>query len=116
MKYLRLIAIVAMAFILASCAKTNCPSVLSKGTPDQIRIEAMQLAKADFAAGKPRICIAGSIGTSPVGIPADKLKVIKNIPEWKLPCGCTDPLAKPAITFAEAYNTTILSKLSQEMK
>jgi len=76
----------------------------------------MQLAKADSAAGKARICIAGTRGASAIGVPADKLEVIKNIPKWKLPCGCTEPLAKAAITFAEAYNTIILSELSQETK
>jgi len=102
-----------LALILTSCDFGNRPAILTHGTPDQIKAEAIQTAKNDVAAGHTRICIAGTVGTWPVGVPKDKMKIIEGLPEWKMPCGCTEPLAKAGIMFAEAYNTTVLGLLEK---
>ncbi len=71
------------------------------------------MAEADIAAGRPRVCYAGTNGTRPVGVPAESLDLVRRLPRLPLPSGCTDPLAVPAIRFAETYNTMIVRYLQE---
>ena len=105
-----------MTLVLVSCVTADYPAVLRHGTPDEIKAEAIRIARSDIAANKMRICIAGTRGTCAVGIPSEKEAAIHNLPQWQMPCGCTEPLAKAGIIFAEAYNREILAQMDSKTK
>src|ERR1051326_143121 len=110
MKFASHVFLIAVIVWITGCV-SNGPSILSKGTDDEIRAEAVRTAKADITSGHPRICIAGSIGKNPIGIPPESLDSIKNLPRWSLPSGCTEPLASKSVIFAGAYNAEVLEFL-----
>src|SRR5688572_27592099 len=102
---------ICLAFV-GGCV-TRGPKVLSKGSEAEIEAEALRIAKADIAGGRPRVCYAGTIGVSPVGVPAESFTLMRDLPRLPLPCGCTDPLALPAIRFAQIYNAEVLRYLQE---
>jgi hypothetical protein len=104
-----LILVTVLAF--ACGCVTRGPKVLSKGSDTEIEAEALQTARADIAAGRPRVCYAGTVGVSAVGVPRDSLHLVRDLPRFPLPCGCTDPLAMRAYRFAEVYNTEVVHYL-----
>jgi hypothetical protein len=81
--------------LVAGCA-TRSPLVLSHGSDGEVEAEAVRIARADLAAGRPRVCLAGTIGTAPVGIPPDSFESVRGLPRFSLPRGCTRRLAVPS--------------------
>ena len=102
--------IVAMA--LTGCVSRG-PKVLSNGSDSDVAAEALRIARADIASGRPRVCYAGTIGVRAVGIPDKSLHLVRDLPRLPLPCGCTDPLALQAYHFAQVYNAEVLSYLKK---
>ena len=108
--------IAAISLLFVCGCVTRGPKVLASGDDAAIKSEALRSAKADIAAGHPRICYAGTILAGPVGVPSDSYDLVRGLPRFSLPCGCTDPLAIPAEKFAEVYNTEIVQYLQQHKK
>ena len=90
--------------------------MLRHGSTSEIRRNAVERAATDFNAGNPKIAYAGTECLFAQGIPPDSKKAVETLPQLHLPSGCTDPLALPAITFAEAYNHEILRLLASTKK
>jgi hypothetical protein len=109
----QLAPVFCVCLILASGCATRGPKVISEGSDAEIDAAAVGFARADIAAGKPRVCYAGTWGVSAVGVPADSINLVSNLPRFPLPCGCTDPLSEPAIRFARAYNAEIVRRLRE---
>jgi hypothetical protein len=84
------------------------PQILETGTPEEIRQVAIADARADIAAGKPRIAITGGIAAWPTGVSEKYFKLVLSYPRVDLPSGCTSPCLGQAATYAEAYNKEIL--------
>jgi hypothetical protein len=103
----------SVCLLLAGGCVTRGPKVLSKGSDAEIEAEALRIAKADVAAGRPRICYAGGIVAFAVGVPNESFDLVRDLPRLPLPCGCTDPLTLPAVHFARVYNTEVLRYLQQ---
>src|SRR5687768_3884064 len=101
------LVVLTMSFVFMCGCVTRGPKVLSKGSDAEIEAEALRIARADIAAGKPKVCYAGGIVVSAVGVPAESFELVRNLPRLPLPCGCTDPLTQPAQRFAEVYNTEV---------
>lgn len=101
----------ALPLYLTSEHTPKGPPVLASGDDAQIRLAAVADARADIAAGHPRVAYAGTIGVWPVGIPDEHLHLVKNLSEVPLPNGCTDSLALRAQVYAKAYNEVILQFL-----
>jgi hypothetical protein len=80
------------------------PTILRAGSSREIRAAAIVDARADIAAGRPRIACTGGFASWPVGIPPEDFDLVKDLPKVPLPCGCTHPLLGPATIYAEAYN------------
>ncbi len=95
---------------------TRGQRVLSKGSDAEIYAEGLRAASADIAAGKLRVCYAGTRAVYPIGVPDEYLDLMRGLPRFPLPNGCTNPLAMPAARFAEAYNTTIVIYLTINKK
>jgi len=108
------IAAISLLFV-CGCA-TRGPKVLASGDDAAIKSEALRSATADIAARHPRICYAGTIAAVPVGVPSDSYNLVRGLPRFPLPSGCTDLLAVPAEKFAEAYNAAIVQYLQQHKK
>jgi hypothetical protein len=87
------------------------PAVLQNGDRQEIQAAAIEDARADIAAGKPRVAFTGGIVSWAVGIPPGDMDKIKNFATVPLPCGCTEPLLEQAAIYAEAYNKEILPYL-----
>src|SRR5579864_8868039 len=107
----------------ASCNETlqrtaagSCdwPAILNIGMPREIRTTAINAARGDIKAGKPRIAFSGGIASWPVGVSIDDFNLVKNLPRVPLPCGCTEPLLQQAGIYAEAYNKEILPYLKAD--
>ena len=112
---MRIPTLITLAVVLAfapGCV-TRGPKVLSKGSDTEIDAEALRAARADIAAGRPRVCYAGTIGVHAVGVPSESLHLVTDLPRFPLPCGCTDPLALRAYRFAEVYNTEVFHYLQK---
>ena len=103
---------ICLVLLLAGCV-TRGPKVLSAGRDAEIEAEALRIARADIAAGHPRVCYAGTIASGPVGIPAESSELVRDLQRFPLPCGCTDPLALPAEHFAQIYNREVLRYLQE---
>ena len=115
MRFLTLFAL-SICLVLVSGCVTRGPKVLSNGSDADIDAEALRIAKADIAAGRPRVCYAGTIAVSPVAVPADSFELVRDLPRFPLPCGCTDRLALPAVRFAQAYNSEVLRYLQEHKR
>jgi hypothetical protein len=98
--------------LAAGCAAWSGPSVLRKGTNEQLDAEALRVAKEDVAAGRPRVAYAGTVASGPVGVPAESLELVSKLPKFSLPSGCMEPMAFRSMRFAHVYNTEILRHLS----
>jgi len=90
------------------------PVILATGTPEEIREAAIADARADIAAGRPRIAFTGGIASWPVGVPEKDFKLVKSCPRVPLPIGCTSPWLQQAAIYAAAYNREILPVLRQQ--
>jgi hypothetical protein len=104
--------LVLIAFSLVAGCTSHSP-VWSKGTDEEIRAVAAKTARADIAAGQPRLCLAGGRGAGPVGIPQESWYLVKDLPEWNISKGCSDPFLVRSVIFGEAYNREILTNLVQ---
>jgi len=87
------------------------PSILRTGSPREIRTAAKADARADIAAGEPRVAYTGGFACWAVGIPDECGELVKSLPKVPLPCGCSHPLLGSATIYAEAYNKEILPYL-----
>ena len=90
------------------------PAILATGTSKQIRETAIADARADIAAGRPRIAFTGGFASWPVGVPEKEFELVRPWPRVPLPTGCTSPWLQQAAIYAEAYNREILSVLRQQ--
>jgi hypothetical protein len=104
---------VALPFYAAGVRAPQGPPILEKGSDTEIRKAAVVVARADIAAGHPRICYAGTRGVSPVGVSEKHLGRVESFKRVPLPCDCSDPLASKAIVYAKAYNGEVVSYLSE---
>jgi hypothetical protein len=105
---------------MASCDETiqrtaagsrDWPAILNIGMPREIRTTAINAARGDIKAGKPRIAFTGGFASRPVGVSIDDFNLVKDLPRVPLPSGCTEPLLQQAGIYAEAYNKEILPYL-----
>jgi hypothetical protein len=87
------------------------PEILRTGTPEEIRTSAAATARADIAAGKPRVAFTGSVASMPVGIPPEYFSLANKLPKVPLPSGCMATDLEQATIYAEAYNKEILPYL-----
>jgi hypothetical protein len=76
------------------------PTILWRGTPEQIQAAGRKAAEADLAAGRPRVAIAGTEDPGPVGYPPDSCALVASLPRVPLPIGCTRRLAIEAVDYA----------------
>src|ERR1051325_4020201 len=106
-----------------SCATKSSPpntgsspeeiqQLLTSGNYRRIRARARADARADIANAHPRVCYAGTRGTSPVGVPEKYLDQVKALPQLPLPSGCTEPLAHAASAYADSYNDELVRYLA----
>lgn len=90
---------------LTACSTTPGLGSLS---PEAARRE----ARRDLASGHPRLYLAGTRGTSLVGVPQADLPLVRNLPvDSRLSLGCDDPLASAHLAYARAYNQEIVNSL-----
>jgi hypothetical protein len=118
LRVMRCLTFFGLAILLGftSGCVTRGPKVLPTGSETEIDAEALVVARADIAAGRPRVCYAGTIGVFPVGVPQGSLHLVRDLPRFPLPSGCTNPLAIPAFRFAQIYNTEVLRHLKQRKR
>jgi len=115
MRFPTLIVLSICLVFVCGCV-TRGPKVLAKGSDAEIEAEALRIARADVAAGRPRICYAGGFAVSAVAVPAESFDLVRDLPRFPLPCGCTDPLTLPAGRFAQIYNTEVLRYLQEHKR
>ena len=87
------------------------PPILKTGSDAEIRADAVRAARADMAAGKPRVAFSGGIASWPIGIPQEHWHLVERLPKVPLPSGCTVPYLAQASVYAEAYNKEMLGYL-----
>jgi hypothetical protein len=104
----------ATPFYLVGIRTPEGPSVLETGTEEEIRRLALTTARADIAAGKPRIAFTGGFASMAVGVPREHLALVEKLPRVPLPTGCTTSLLNQATIYAEAYNKEILPYIISE--
>jgi hypothetical protein len=104
------LVLVATPLYLAGVRAPQGPAILKTGTPEEIRNSAITTARADIAAGKPRVAYTGGIASQAVGVPIENLTLVKKLPKVPLPSGCIDNLEEATI-YAEAYNKEVLPYL-----
>jgi hypothetical protein len=110
------LAIVAFPLYLAGVRTPKGPPILAKGSHDEIQAVGTDAARADIAAGRLRVAYAATFASSPVGIPPEYWDLIKGWRKVPLPCGCIEPLARPAEIYAEGYNKEILVYLLKDRR
>jgi hypothetical protein len=126
---MKALAPLAMAFLIASCAKvTSAPmpnpptsgpaltgaamrSFLEKASDAEIRTRAVAQAQTDIRAGTPHVGWSGTIAVYRPNIPPDKEALVAGLPSLDLPAGCTDRLAGKGSIFASAYNGELVKHL-----
>jgi hypothetical protein len=89
----------------------NWPAILDNGSRREIQAAAVEAARADIAAGRPKVAWTGGFACWAVGVPIEHIGLVKNLPNIPLPCGCTEPLLEQAAIYAEAYNKEVLPYL-----
>jgi hypothetical protein len=102
----RLLISAVFATALVSCSFVPPASSL---TPDAARLEAQR----DFASGRMKIYLAGTIAAGSVGVDTQRdLTLVTALPRDNRPSrGCTDPDSQVHIAYARAYNREIVRLL-----
>jgi hypothetical protein len=85
-------------------------SIASFASPrDLSRAAAIRDAKRDIEVGHMKIFMAGTEYGYEAGLKQRDVSLVRRLPrDYTLPMGCTDPQASAAITYATAYNRTII--------
>ena len=102
---MRFLPLLVLVLCLSACASTPLVGSLSPQAAERA-------AHRDIAAGHPHIYIAGTRGSSEVGVEAQDYALVARLPrDHSLPIGCTSAGASEAVGFARAYNREIVRYL-----
>jgi hypothetical protein len=103
-KRARLILLAVAALVAGSCAGTP---IVGEFSPQA----AQRQAQKDFAAGTPKIYLAGGIAAYEPGIGDSEKALVAKLPRDGDLAGCTNPHAPYAVSYATAYNREMVSLL-----
>lgn len=95
---------IAAVALLCSCAVTPVPGSLS---PQSGRRDAQR----DFAAGHPKIFLAGGRAAFEAGITDRDKALVAKLPRDGSLSGCTNPNGEYAVGYATAYNREVIALL-----
>lgn len=91
--------------LLLSCLLCSCASVPYLGSLSPQT--ATRQARSDFAAGHPRLYLAGGYASYAPGIEGHE-KLVKRLPRDSSLAGCTNPKLQYSKEFATAYNKEMI--------
>ena len=108
MRYLTHVLVLAVV-VCAGCELWHdyTPTILWRGTDENIQAAAREAAHADIAAGSLRVAISGTDDPAPYGIPQASWPLVRSYPTLDLPSGCTARLAREGRLYGEAYNEVV---------